>query len=203
MDNGFPAPLGWRANEPPILDTSMAEAPVYTTPEIPVPDPHLFLLNDANRTFIEQRNEYMILQHSPSGGTLSVTIGIGAAVLLLGMVLMGVSDLPAQYNTLAFLVIVVGGVGALLAFLRYLYRDVPVKGWIIPGVVTHGEKIRVVENYHTREYIGVRYQFAAPGGVVMDGYAEGESDKASHTMAPPPGTLVKIWLDDDGTHYLL
>lgn len=181
----------------------MNEAPVYTTPEIPIPDPHLFLLNDANRTFVEGRNEYMIVEHTPDNRTLSATLAMGALVLLGGIVLVSISNLLSQYNTFVFLVMVVGGIGAFLAILRYLYRDVPGKGWIIPGVVTHAEKIRVVENYHTREYMGVRYQFVAPGGVVMDGSAEGDSDRASHTMAPPAGTPVKIWLDDDGTHYLL
>lgn len=184
-----------------LLIPSMNEAPVYTTSEIPVPDPDLFLLIDANRTFIGGRNEVMILEHAPENRTLSLLIVLGVVAFFL--VLLGVSNLPAQYNTLAFIIIVAGGVSAFIAVLRYLYRDVPVKGWMIPGVVTHAEKIRVIEGRYTREYLGVRYQFAAPGGVVMDGYAEGDSDKASHVMAPIPGTPVKIWLDDDGTHYLL
>lgn len=186
-----------------LLKPSMSEAPIYTTAETPIRDTHLFLLNDVNRTFIERRNEYMTLEHTPDKRTLSMLIALGVVAFFLGIVLLGVSNLPAQYNTLAFIVIVAGGVGAFIAVLRYLYRDIPVKGWMIPGVVTHAEKIRVIEGRYTRDYLGVRYQFAAPGGVVMDGYAEGDSDRASHTMAPTPGTLVKIWLDDDGTHYLL
>jgi hypothetical protein len=181
----------------------MNEAPVYTTSETPVPDPTLFLLNDANRTFVEGRNEYMVVEHSPDHSTLSIIVAIGALVLLGGILLVSISNLPAQYNTFAFLVLVVAGIGAFLAILRYYYRDVPGKGWILPGIVTHAEKIRIVENYRTREYVGVRYQFVAPGGVVMDGYAEGASDNATHGVAPTPGTSVKIWLADDGTHYLL
>ncbi len=181
----------------------MAEAPVYTTTETPVRDPNLFLLFDANRPFIERASDTMTVEHAPGDSTLAAMLGIGAVVILLGTVLMGLSNLPSDYNILTFAVIAGGGVGGFVALLRYLYRDENVKGWIIPGVVTHAEKIRVMEGRYTRDYLGIRYQFAAPGGVVMEGDAEGESASSSLGMAPAPGTPVKIWLDDDGTHYLL
>lgn len=181
----------------------MSEYPVYTATETPVDDPNLFLLNDANRTFVDRRNEFITLEHAPANRTLSMMLALGVVGMVAAIALLAVSKLPAQYNSLAFLVIAGGGVGVFLALLRYLYRDVPVKGWMIPGVVTHAEKIRVIEGRYTRENVGVRYQFVAPGGVVMDGYAEGDSETASHGMAPTPGTPVKVWLDDDGSHYLL
>lgn len=98
----------------------------------------------------------------------------------------------------------IGGFLGLIA--RYGYsanEKIDLAGWIVPGVVLHAEKIRIRGGNYRAERLGIRYQFVAPGGVVIEGYAEGDSDHASDKMAPAPGTPVKIWLNDNGTHYLL
>lgn len=76
-------------------------------------------------------------------------------------------------------------------------------GQVLEGTVVQAEKIVTREQYGYVEKIGVRYQFAAPGGVMTVGYAVGLSGDASHPMAPVPGTPVRIYYKDNGKHYLL
>jgi hypothetical protein len=77
------------------------------------------------------------------------------------------------------------------------------KGQVLEGTVVQAEKIVTREQYGHVEKIGVRYQFAAPGGVITVGYAAGLSGDASHPMAPVPGTPVRIYYRENGKHYLL
>jgi hypothetical protein len=76
-------------------------------------------------------------------------------------------------------------------------------GQVLEGTVVQAEKIVTREQYGHVEKIGVRYQFAAPGGVMTVGYAAGLSGDTSHPMAPVPGTPVRIYYKEDGKHYLL
>lgn len=74
------------------------------------------------------------------------------------------------------------------------------KGQVLDGTVVRAEKIVSREQ---DEKIGVRYEFAAPGGVVTQGYAAGKSDDATDSMAPLPGTPVKIYYEGERKFYLL
>jgi hypothetical protein len=76
-------------------------------------------------------------------------------------------------------------------------------GQVFDGTVVQAEKIVKQVQYGTEEKIGVRYQFAAPGGVITYGYAAGLSEDASDGMAPAPGTPVKIYYEGEKKHYLL
>lgn len=78
-----------------------------------------------------------------------------------------------------------------------------VKGQILTGEVVQAEKIRHRSRHSTIEKVGVRYRFAAPGGVTMEGKAEGDIISASHDMAPTLGTPVRVWYTDNDRFYLL
>lgn len=76
-------------------------------------------------------------------------------------------------------------------------------GQVLDGVVVQAEKIVRQGRYGIEEKIGVRYQFAAPGGVITYGYGAGLSEDASHKMAPLPGTPVKVYYEGEKRHHLL
>ena len=77
------------------------------------------------------------------------------------------------------------------------------KGLVLTGEVVHAEKIRHEGRNDTQVKVGVRYRFAAPGGVLMEGRAEGDMLVASHDMAPLPGTPIRVWYTDNEKFYLL
>ncbi len=77
------------------------------------------------------------------------------------------------------------------------------KAQVLDGIVVQAEKIVSQGQYGAGEKIGVRYQFAAPGGVIIYGYDTGISKDASDPMAPVPGTPVKVYYEAEERHYLL
>jgi hypothetical protein len=74
---------------------------------------------------------------------------------------------------------------------------------MLQGEVTHSEKIRVVQGKTVHESLSVQYVFTTPGGVVIHGYATGESELASIKAAPMAGTPVYVWFMEEGKHFLL
>jgi len=185
----------------------MSETPVPPIEEYPVPDPTLFLLNRANRDFVERRSNHPVLDKPATvafrSGYLGIMVLMVVALLVLATLASSVG-LLAVMTCILILIIVLGGLGALFwAYFQYMGRTRELKGWIIPGVVTHSEKIRIETYQQMQERLGIRFEFVTQGGVVEKGYTEGDSDSASDTMAPAPGTPVSVWYDEEGKHYLL
>jgi hypothetical protein len=180
----------------------MNENPVSLSPlieEHPVPDPNLFLLKRTNRAFIERRNDSPVL-----GGTAFSWKAFNPLIylLLISFLLSGLCIFPNSGLPLLLLISFI--IFAFYTGNRPADNEPPdLAGWIIPGVVTHSEKIRIENSQHLQERLGIRYEFPAPGGVVMEAYAEGDSVNASDRMAPAPGTPVMVWYTDEGTCYLL
>lgn len=168
--------------------------------EHPVLDSNLFLLHRSNQAFVERRSN-----HPTLGSSLTdrERLLIGAFGVCMILIYIGVTLLPVVFASLVSLAIVVAFLGLIARYGRPSHEPAGLAGWIVPGVVLHSEKIRTREGKVRSVQLGIRYQFVAPGGVVIDGYAGGDSDHASDTMAPAPGTPVRVWYDDDGNHYLL
>jgi hypothetical protein len=179
-------------NENPVSPSSFIE-------EHPILEPNLFLLNHANRPLMGWHHEYMILEKSLSNRSLAGLFSMGVFGMISIISLSSFLNLPAPFQGLVSLMSVIVWVIVIGRVIRYLERDIAVKGIILPGIVTHAEKI------HTRvnRLIGVRYQFTAPGGIVIEGYDEGDCENASYEMVPAPGRSVYVWYGDDEKHYLL
>lgn len=184
----------------------MSEQPTYTIAEIPVLEPNIFLLNRANRWFIEGQAPTPIVEEGMSNQMLALFFYFA----LLGLVLVGIVMSNPLWGTqfhgaILLGVLIVGVIGG-MAFLRYQMGDdkaLSIKGTLVRGEVTHAEKIRVVQGTTSRELLAVHYRCTAPGGVVIYERAEGESDLASMQVAPLVGTSVFVWYTDDGKPYLL
>ncbi len=182
----------------------MNETPVDTlTPvdEHPVLDSNLFLLHRSNQAFVERRSNHPTLGSSLTRREqiLIGTFGVCMILIYIGVV----TILPVFFASLVSLAIVVAFLGLIARYGRPSHQSAGIAGWIVPGVVLHSEKIRTRDGKVRLEQLGIGYQFVAPGGLVIEGYAGGDSEHASDTMAPAPGTPVRVWFDDDGNHYLL
>jgi hypothetical protein len=176
--------------------------------EIPVPEPNLFLLNRANRAFIERRTNNPVWDEAPPEQDANGVWGILLFIIGTLMSLTIVSNLPlGEYRVWIFLVALIGIIALSLtlfwAYYRYIYETLQLKGWILPGKVLHSEKIRMVADESWDERVRVRFQYSTPDGILTVGYAEGNSDWASDNMAPAPGTPIRVWYGDDGEIFLL
>jgi hypothetical protein len=182
----------------------MSEHPAYTVTETPVLDPNLFLLNRANRAFIERRNDTPILNESSLDHDASRFGGIVLFIFTTVIILSLVRNVSLEVYRLSVFIIALSSILAFFwAYVRYMCQSVGIKGWILPGEVLHSEKIRVIADKTWHEQVGVRFQYTTPDGVLTIGYAEGGSDRASDNMAPAPGTPVRVWYGDDGEIFLL
>jgi hypothetical protein len=188
----------------------MKENPVLplSYEEVPVPEPNLFLLNRANRDFIERRTDNPVWDEPPPEQDASGVWGILFFIIFTLLILMIMWNLPLREHQFWIFIIALIGVIALSIVLfwtyhRYIYQSPQLKGWILPGEVLHSEKIRVVADESWDERVGVRFQYSTPDGVLTIGYAEGNSDWASDNMAPAPGTPIRIWYGDDEEVFLL
>ena len=183
----------------------MSEQPAYTLTETPVLDPNLFLLNRANRAFIERRNDnpyFLKVRSTLTFQESSILLGTG---LLFSMYLCMILASPQGIGS-AIAGTIVAIFIILFAGVRPANPDtdnIDLAGWILPGVVLHSEKVRVEREQSWREHLGIRFEFTTPEEVVTEAYAEGESNKASDKMAPFPGTPVRVWYGDDGKVFLL
>jgi hypothetical protein len=180
-----------------------AETP---TPELPVPDPQLFFLNHANRAFVEGQEPTPILEPGISNQTLRF---IAALITFVLLIMAGVLSNPFwrnQVNAAMVLAVLVVGVIGLIAYLNHRMgdeRESKAKGRVLQGEVTHSEKIRVLQGKTSHESLAIQYAFTAPGGVVVHGHAEGESELANIKAAPMAGTPVYVWFTEEGKHFLL
>jgi Na+-transporting methylmalonyl-CoA/oxaloacetate decarboxylase gamma subunit len=203
----------------------MNETPTSLDPsiiEIPVPDSSLFLLYEQNRAFLSGKTALPYLSKRSEEAQLGLWLvfaGLGVLFLLFGggnfiMRWLALRDLNVENPTvtgmlLFLLVIAVMGISVVIRDARLAKQPaptgttetpVPPTPHVLDGTVASAEKIRTE---HGTPHIGVRYQFTAPGGIVTYGYSEALSEDASHSMAPLPGTPVKVYYTEKGKHYLL
>lgn len=181
----------------------MKETPVPSNDiqeEIPVLDPSVFLLRRTNRGFVERRHQQ---PHLKDVGSIDYWM-----VGIIGLV-GGGAILCAFWWAVPLGYIAIVGVLWLMAFgvygqLHQTFNTNPIlNGRILPGTVTHSEKIRIGEKDIQREFVGIRYQFFTTEGDSLEGYAEGDRAMTSQTIIPARGTPVYVWYDDEGNHYLL
>lgn len=183
----------------------MSEIPAVprsSNSEIPIPDPTVFLLRRDNWDFLHGQRANPVIIKGLKDMSPYFVVGIGIVglvyVSLLLLFVMTGGNFGAVAFGLIFMVVLFLGI-------RWRRRRTPLSqaGIVLPGEVIRAEKIRTWHIRYEIEKIGVRYRFADSGGVVHYGESEGESDGASDKMAPPPGTPVRVWLDDNGKHHLL
>lgn len=184
----------------------MSESPVAPPPsaqERPVPDPTLFLLNHANRAFVEGRNRHPILDEASQRRTLTILGATLSVPMIGGLWLLSAEMIPVDYTgwfcfgLMVTLTVIIGG------YIHYLRSDLKLHGTLFSGVVVRSEKIRVVKNNRQRERFGVWYRFIGSGGRIQEGYAEADSDTASQRIAPGKGMEVRVWVEDNRNCYLL
>jgi hypothetical protein len=210
---------------PTSLDTSIIETPV--------PDPDLFLLHKVNQQYLagnRARPHLSKPQGSIGKYWWFFAVGLYLFCMVCGgfdvifrwlgtITLPSLPDLttPTEEGMLVFfLILFLMGITVVLRDMwEARKKATPVspsihekpitvsssapKAQVLNGTVVKAEKIRG----NGIELLGVRYQFAAPGGIIRYGYSEALSEDASHAMAPPPGTRVKVYYTEKGKHYLL
>jgi membrane protein implicated in regulation of membrane protease activity len=170
--------------------------------ETPMPDPNVFLLRHDNWDFLHgQRANPVIIKRLTNTAPLFVA---GLAIVALIYVSLLLIFVMTGGN---FALVAVGLIFFVVAFLGIRLRQMrnlrPQQGIVLQGEVIRAEKIRIGQGRYEVEKIGVRYRFADSGGVVHYGESEGESNATSDKMAPPPGTPVRVWYNDEGNSYLL
>jgi hypothetical protein len=198
----------------------MSETHLISPPSIvesPVADPTLFLMYERNRAYLQGKTALPHLSNQEEESYLAGVLLFGGVAVMF-LVFGGGTFLMRWFRDLENSSLVVMGffLAILLAMgVMVVMRDmqlaksasaekegtpVPPKPQLLEGTVTHAEKIR---DQHGVARLGVRYQFAAPGGIIMTGYAEGLCEDASHPMGPVPGTPVKIYYEQEQKYYLL
>lgn len=188
----------------------MSESPVLPSTSItesPVLEPSVFLLYRSNRAFAERRSDFPTLggKAPPIHGKDFTFLAPYVVGTLLVLITLALIDARLLAHPFVFLVVLI----LILLFYR-IARDVrstiappDLAGWIIPGTVTDSEKIRIEGQSFQQNRLGIWYQFQNPYGTMLEGYAEGDSRMASDPIAPPPGSPVRVWYDDNNNHYLL
>lgn len=182
----------------------MMEKPIAVAPEYAVLDPTLFLISRENAAYLKGQRPAPFLDPMRSSERLRAITFVLLAGLFMTVLIYGAITLlePGGWAIMVtlFALISFGFTLAYMLYLLLMQRTPPGAGVVLAGEVVQADRTWIPGNQFL---IGVRYRFSAPGGVLETAQAQGFADNASDTMAPLPGTPVRVYFMDDGKYHLL
>lgn len=186
----------------------MIEKPGALAPEAAVLDPTLFLISKENIAYLKGQRPAPFLDPMRTAAKFrvflfTILVGMFLVMLLFNGIATLVMNAQPTIWTMGITVILLMIFGCTLAYTFYFLlkqQSPPQLGVVLVGEIVQADRVWMPGN---QCLIEVRYRFTAPGGVLETAQARGYAENASDTMAPLPGTPVRIYFTEDGKHYLL
>lgn len=186
----------------------MIEKHVAMVPEAAVLDPTLFLINKENAAYLKGQRPTPFLDPMRKGAEFRVSMFIILAgmlifTLIFSAVIFSIMNAQPAIWAIGISVVPLIIFGCTLAYTLYFLlkqKSLPKSGVVLAGEIVQADRVWMPGNQFLIE---IRYRFIAPGGILETAQVRGYAENASDTMAPLPGTPVRVYFVGGGEYYLL